>query len=78
MTTNKNATMSKKIDDDVDVSANCDVVFFSISDQFAAIGNPDSGHMVNKTYILIVTFYLTKPENRTKKSLTQLSYYWFE
>ena len=27
---------------------------------------------------LIVTFYLTQPENRAKKSLTQLSYYCFE
>ena len=27
---------------------------------------------------VIVTFYLTKTENRTKKSLTQLSYYCFE
>ena len=30
------------------------------------------------TFSLIVTFHLTKPENRTKKSLTQLSYYCFE
>ena len=29
-------------------------------------------------FSLIVTFYLTKTENRTKKSLTQLSYYCFE
>ena len=28
--------------------------------------------------LLIVTFYLTKTENRTKKSLTQLSYHCFE
>ena len=27
---------------------------------------------------LVVTFYLTKTENRTKKSLTQLSHYRFE
>ena len=29
-------------------------------------------------FSLIVTFYLSKTENRTKKSLTQLSYYCFE
>ena len=29
-------------------------------------------------FSVIVTFYLTKTENRTKKSLTQLSNYWFE
>ena len=29
-------------------------------------------------FSVIVTFYLTKTENRTKKSLTQLSYYCFE
>ena len=29
-------------------------------------------------FSLIVTFYLTKSENRTKKSLTQLSQYCFE
>ena len=28
-------------------------------------------------FLFIVTFYLTKTENRTKNSLTQLSYYWF-
>ena len=29
-------------------------------------------------FSLTVTFYVTKTENRTKKSLTQLSYYCFE
>ena len=29
-------------------------------------------------FSVIVTFYLTKTENRTKKSRTQLSHYWFE
>ena len=33
---------------------------------------------VKLKYSLIVTFYLTKSENRTKKSLTQLSHYCFE
>ena len=30
------------------------------------------------TFSLIVTFYLTKTENRTKKYVTQPSYYCFE
>ena len=29
-------------------------------------------------FLLKATFYLTKTENKTKKSLTQLSYYYFE
>ena len=33
---------------------------------------------VKLPFSLIVTFYLTQTENRTKKSLTQLSYYCFE
>ena len=33
---------------------------------------------VKLTFSLTVTFYLTKIENRTKNSLTQLSYYYFE
>ena len=58
------------------MSANCDMVFFQIYGQFAAIEKPDSGRMVYKTYFsLIVTFHLTELENRTKKSLTQLVYF---
>ena len=33
---------------------------------------------IKLTFSLIVTYYLTKTKNRTKKSLTQLSYYCFE
>ena len=29
-------------------------------------------------FTITIAFYLTKPENRTKKSLTHLSYYCFE
>ena len=70
----RKTTTSKKFDDDV-MSANCDaIVFFPIYSQLAAIRKLDSGCMVYKTYIFINSnFYLTKPENRTKKSLTQLS-----
>ena len=62
------------------MSANCDIIiFFLIYGQFAAIRKPDTGRMVYKTYIFINSnFYLTNPENRTKKSLIQLSYYCFE
>ena len=75
----RNKRMSKKIDDDV-MSANCDVIIvFPIYGQFGAIRKPDSGCMsVKLTFSLIVTFYLTKTENRTKKPLTQLSRYCFE
>ena len=38
---------------------------------------PDAGILKLK-FSLKVTFYLTKAENKTKKSLTQLSYYCFE
>ena len=49
------------------MSKNCDVIaIFSIYDQSEAIQKPDSGRIVCKT------------ENRTKKSLTQFSRYFFE
>ena len=75
----RNKTTSKKFDEDV-ISENCEViVIFPIYGQFGAIRKPDSGGILCKTYIsLIVSFYLTKAENRTKKSLTQLSHYCFD
>ena len=63
------------------MAANCDVIFiFAIYRQFGALRKSDSGPIVNKklTFSLTVTFYLTKSENRTKKSLTQLSLCCFE
>ena len=59
------------------MSENFDVIaIFPIHGQFGAILKPDSGQIVCKIYFsLIVTFYLTKTENRPKKSLTQLSHY---
>ena len=71
----KNKTTSKKFGDDV-MSGNYDViVLFPIFGQFGAIWKPDSGRIVCKTtFSLIVTFYLTKTETRTKKSLTQPSH----
>ena len=76
----RNKTTSKKIDDNV-MSANCKIInIFLIYGQFGAMRQPDSRRIVWKTYIFIlkVTFYITKTENRTKKSLTQLSHYYFE
>ena len=66
----KNKTTSKIFGDDV-MSENCDVIaIFLICSQFGAIPKPDSGRIVCKTYIFINSnFYLTKTENRTKKSL---------
>ena len=63
----------KKIDDNV-MSENWDVIaIFPIYSQFGAFWKPDSGRIVCKTYI----FINSNTENRTKKSLTQLSHYWF-
>ena len=49
------------------------IVIFSIYGQFEAIWKPSL-----KKLFLLVTFYLTKTEKRTKKSLIQLSHYCFE
>ena len=67
----RNKTTSKKFDDDV-ISVNYDVIIiFPIYSQSGAIGKSDSGCIVVKlTFTLTVIFYLTKTENRTKKSLT--------
>ena len=71
--------MSKKIDDEV-MSVNYDViVIFPIYGQSGGIRKPDSERIICKTYIsLVVTFYLTKTENKTEKSLAKLSHYCFE
>ena len=69
----------KKIDNDI-MPTNCDaIVIFLIYGKFGGIRKPDSRRVVCKTsFSVTVTFYLTKTENRTKKSLTQLSHYYFE
>ena len=74
----RNKTMSKHFDIDV-MSENCDVIVnFWIFDQFGAVRRPDSGHGVCKSYVFSNNSLFTKTENRTKKSLTQLSHYCFE
>ena len=55
---NRNKTTSRTFDDDV-MSENCEAGFLT--------------HIsVKLIFSLIVNFYFTKNENRTKKSLTQL------
>ena len=66
----RNKTMSKSFDKDA-ISENRDVIF-AIYGRFEAMRKSDSGR------ILCKTFYLTKTENRTNKSPTQLSHYYFE
>ena len=74
----RNKTTSKMFVDDV-ISKNCEViVIFPIYGQFGAIRKLDSGRRVCKIFSLIKSFYLTKTENRTKKTLTLLSHYCFE
>ena len=75
----ENTATSKKFNEYV-MSANCDViVFFLIYGQFAVIRKriPDAW-LIKLRFSLTIIFYLTKIENRTKKSLTELSYYCFE
>ena len=73
----RNKTTSKKFDDDV-MSENCDITaILPIYDQFGGIWKPDSRHIVCKTYIFI-NRTKNRTENRTKKSVTQLSHYCFE
>ena len=70
---------SKKIDVDV-MSENYDViVIFRIFGQFGAVRRriPDK-ESAKVMFSVIATFFRTKSENRTKKSLTQLSHYCFE
>ena len=53
--------------------------FFQFTVNLEQSGNriPDA-YPVKLIFLLIVTFYLSKTENRIKKSLTQLSHYCFE
>ena len=59
----------------------CDVlVIFPVYGQFGAIWKLNSGdaESVKLTFALRASLYLTKSENRTKKSITQVSHYCFE
>ena len=71
-------TESKRVDNDF-MSVNRDVIIiFQIYDQFGAIRKPDSRDTVCETFIFINSNYLKTAENRTIKSLTQLSHYCFK
>ena len=62
---NRNKTTSKNFDDDI-MSENCDnIIIFLIYGKFGAIQNLDS-KSAKLMFSLIVTFYLTKIEKRTK------------
>ena len=69
----RNTSTSKKFVDKV-MSANCDViVFFPIYGQFAANLKPiPEAWSIKRKFSLIVTFYITEPESRTKKPLKNL------
>ena len=76
---NRNKATSKKIDVDI-MSENYDV---SVIFGFLANLEQSGGRIPDKEFAKIIlsviaTFCLTKTENRTKKSLTQLSYYCFK
>ena len=74
-----NKITPKKFDNDV-MSEYCDVIdFFPIYGHFGTICKLDSRRIVVKLiFSLIVAFYVTETENRTKNSLTQPSHYCFE
>ena len=66
----RNKTTSKNFEDDV-MSGNYNVIFiFLIYDEFRMIREPSIKH--------IFSFYLTKTQNKTKMSLSQLSHDRFE
>ena len=70
----RNKTRSKNFDDDVMSES-----FFQFMANLEQFGSriPDA-ESVKLIFSLIVTFYITKTENRTKISLTKLSQYCFE
>ena len=74
----KNKTMSKKFDEKYRKIVTS-LSFFQFKADLEQSGSqiPDA-LSVKLIFSLKVTFYLTKTENRTKKSLTQLSQYCFE
>ena len=70
---------SKKCSDDL-ILENCyGIVFFQFMVNLEQSGNQiPKAESVKLIFSLIVTVYLTKTENRTKNSQTQLSHYCFE
>ena len=74
-----NTEMSKTFDDDACRQIVMSLYFFQFMDNSQPSGNriPDAWSIKLTFSLITITFYLTKIENRTKKSLTQLSYYCF-
>ena len=73
-TDKRNRARSKRSDDDV-MSVNCDVIVFIL---FMVNFQPSGSRIsvawsIKLRFSLTVPIYLTKTENRTKKSLTQFS-----
>ena len=75
----KNKITSKKFNDDV-MSGNCDVIvilwiFASLEQSGGRMTDTKPAEVM---FSVTVTFCLTKTENSTKKSLTQLSHFCIE
>ena len=75
----RNTAASKKIDNNICQQIVTPLSFF----QFMANLQPPESWIQNTwliklTFSLTITFYRTTTENRTKKPITQLSYYCFE
>ena len=75
----RNKTTSKKIEFDV-MSEYYDAIvsFWILSNLEQSRGRIPDTESAKVMFSVIATFCLTKTENRTKKSLTQLSHYCFE
>ena len=75
----RNKTTSKKFDVEV-MSKNCDVISFFgfLADLEQSGGQTPDAESERVLFSVTVTFCLTETENRTKKPLTQLSYYSLE
>ena len=70
---------SKKCSDDLILENYYGIVFFQFMVNLEQSGNQiPKAESVKLIFSLIVTVYLTKTENRTKNSQTQLSHYCFE
>ena len=72
-------TKSKKFDDNFMSEIVKSLSFFQFTANLEQSGSriPDA-YLVKLIFWLIITFYLSKTESRTKKSLTQLSHYCFQ
>ena len=75
----RNKPTSKKVDVDV-MSGSCDVIviFWIFANLEQSGGRIPDAESAKVMFSVKVTFDLTKTENRTKNSLTQLSHYCFK